>query len=93
MPLPPALLAKLQKRGIVKNAQSGNFLTYRINITFYLEGGETFVEHYDANQDVSDSEDGHKRSGAPGCPNKWIPCHFCTDFCYDHWGDGIPENR
>jgi polyglutamine-binding protein 1 len=32
-------------------------------------------------------------AGAPGCPNKWNPYHCCVEFCYDHWREGMPENR
>lgn len=31
--------------------------------------------------------------GAPGCPNKWISFHQCSEFCWDKWGDGLPEER
>ncbi|KAI6176369.1 Protein CBR-PQBP-1.2 [Aphelenchoides bicaudatus] len=80
MPLPAALLAKLQKRGIIKTAESG---------------GETYVEHHDEKkQDGNElDENGFKRYGAPGCPNRWINYHVCVQFCYDHWGDGVPANR
>lgn len=30
-------------------------------------------------------------TGAPGCPNKWNIFHECSDFCYNHWADGIKE--
>lgn len=78
MVLPPALLAKLQKRGIIKTSQKE----------------EVYAEAYDDKQQKSDDENEENskdRGGAIGCPNKWNQYHVCTDFCHDHWGDGTPE--
>uniref|UniRef100_A0A183CPC9 WW domain-containing protein n=1 Tax=Globodera pallida TaxID=36090 RepID=A0A183CPC9_GLOPA len=77
--LPPLLLQRLKKRGIVPAKN---------------EDEEVFAENYDQD-DGSKSEFSREkyRGGAPGCPNKHIPVHVCTEFCFDHWQEGYPENR
>ncbi|CAI5448098.1 unnamed protein product [Caenorhabditis angaria] len=74
MPLPPALLARLQKRGIIKQEEE--------IIAENYEGDSSKTKTYEENA-----------SGAPGCPNKYNPFHLCVEYCYDHWGDGMPEYR
>uniref|UniRef100_A0A0N4UDS8 Polyglutamine-binding protein 1 n=1 Tax=Dracunculus medinensis TaxID=318479 RepID=A0A0N4UDS8_DRAME len=32
-------------------------------------------------------------SFAVGCPNKWNPYHYCVQFCYDYWKDGLSEKK
>uniref|UniRef100_A0AC34GDZ5 WW domain-containing protein n=1 Tax=Panagrolaimus sp. ES5 TaxID=591445 RepID=A0AC34GDZ5_9BILA len=78
MPLPPALLAKLQKRGIVAQPQAQ---TPQI---------EVYAEHQKEEED--DEEETQNRGGAPGCPNRWNEFHQCTEFCYDHWREGGSED-
>ncbi|KAI6217507.1 WW domain-containing protein [Aphelenchoides besseyi] len=80
MPLPAALLQRLQKRGIVPKAKDDE---------------EVFIESYDGAAEDADEKDEQTRprSGAPGCPNRWNEFHLCTDFCYDHWQEGMPESR
>ncbi|VDP41786.1 unnamed protein product [Soboliphyme baturini] len=75
MPLPPLLLARLKRRGIIKEG----------------DAEEVIAENYD-----DENPEGAKRksgSSASGCPNKWCPFHLCTDYCFDHWGDGVEEHR
>ncbi|KAH7730989.1 hypothetical protein AAVH_02043 [Aphelenchoides avenae] len=80
MPLPPALLERLKKRGIVQEKRDGD--------------EEVFAESYDDREEDEEETDGSKyRGGAPGCPNKWNHYHVCTDFCFDHWQEGYPEHR
>ena len=74
MPLPPALLSRLQKRGIVKSSHE-----------------EVIAESYDS--EGKDKRFEENPSGAPGCPNKYNPYHVCVEYCYEHWGDGMPEIR
>ncbi|KAI6172463.1 Golgi-specific brefeldin A-resistance guanine nucleotide exchange factor 1 [Aphelenchoides besseyi] len=80
MPLPAALLQRLQKRGIVPKPKDDE---------------EVFIESYDGAPEDADEKDEQTRprSGAPGCPNRWNEYHLCTDFCYDHWQEGMPESR
>ncbi|KAL3120708.1 hypothetical protein niasHT_008000 [Heterodera trifolii] len=77
--LPPLLLERLKKRGIVAPKN---------------EDEEVFAESYDQ-EDESKLEISREkyRGGAPGCPNKHNPFHVCTDFCFDHWQEGYPESR
>ncbi|CAD5221515.1 unnamed protein product [Bursaphelenchus okinawaensis] len=82
MPLPPALLARLQKRGIVKAQEKD-------------DEEEVFAENYDSEDSVEDEEEevDQSRGGAPGCPNKWNQYHLCSEYCFDHWHEGTPESR
>ncbi|KAF7632923.1 WW domain-containing protein [Meloidogyne graminicola] len=77
--LPPLLLQKLQRRGIVQDEKKEE---------------EVFAENYDQedNTKVESTKEKH-RGGAPGCPNKHILFHVCTDYCFDHWQEGYPESR
>uniref|UniRef100_A0A0N5ARX4 WW domain-containing protein n=1 Tax=Syphacia muris TaxID=451379 RepID=A0A0N5ARX4_9BILA len=81
MPLPPALLARLKRRGIVKEKP--------------VE--EVIAENYDLETTTGQGNDrkksGRNDAGAPGCPNKWNPYHYCVQFCYEHWKDGTSENK
>lgn len=83
MPLPTALLARLQKRGIVKATEPE------------IEE-EVIAEDYDDNEKITDSHQNGIDSGDSnelkepwiGCPNKWNIYHDCTKFCKEHWGNG-----
>ncbi|TMS34121.1 hypothetical protein L596_001767 [Steinernema carpocapsae] len=90
MPLPPALLARLQKRGIVKQPEAPPADPEEEIIAESYDD-----DHFDEKPDISrvNESDDRPRSGAPGCPNKWNPYHICVNFCYEHWEDGTPENR
>jgi len=86
MPLPPALLARLRKRGIIETDTQE----------------EIIAESYDdesaaAPTTVSDQSSAlnvKSASYAQGCPNKNNPYHQCVEFCHVHWGDGVvPESR
>ncbi|MFH4973862.1 hypothetical protein AB6A40_000571 [Gnathostoma spinigerum] len=83
MPLPPALLARLKRRGIVKEDVRE----------------EVIAESYDAETSANTANNARSKprtssaSGAVGCPNKWNPYHYCVEFCYEHWKDGTPENK
>ncbi|KAL3993913.1 hypothetical protein ACH3XW_19585 [Acanthocheilonema viteae] len=82
MPLPPALLARLKRRGIIHEDAAE----------------EVIAENYDAETPAGAQSNTRQKtekntSGARGCPNKWNPYHYCVQFCYDHWKDGTNENR
>lgn len=80
MPLPPALLARLKRRGIVKEESNE----------------EVIAENYDAeatNAPQTAQKMDKKSWNAPGCPNKWNPYHYCVQYCYDHWKNGTSENK
>ncbi|VDK46495.1 unnamed protein product [Anisakis simplex] len=81
MPLPPALMARLKRRGIIQEDANE----------------EVIAENYDAEatsvpQKSTRSGKDTNASGAVGCPNKYNPYHYCVQFCYDHWKDGTSEN-
>lgn len=50
---------------------------------------EIIAENYDDDSQQIEN----KAAGAPGCPNKNNPFHICVEWCWDHWGDGTPEDR
>ena len=78
--LPPLLLQRLKRRGILAEKKE--------------EEEEVFAESYDPEDETkSDAAKEKFRGGAPGCPNKHIPFHVCSDFCFDHWQEGYPESR
>lgn len=95
MSLPPALLAKLQRRGIIKGSNQGKDLFHINQPSCLISGDEVFAEQYDERKEAEGIEDTSqkKRGGAPGCPNKWNPYHLCSEFCFEHWKEGIPEKR
>ncbi|GIY98862.1 polyglutamine-binding protein 1 [Caerostris extrusa] len=83
MPLPAALLARLQKRGIVQT-------------TLPEVEEEVIAEDYDDNEKVEDNEENGVEAEETnelseswiGCPNKWNIYHDCTPFCKENWGSG-----
>ena len=90
MPLPAKLLARLQKRGIVRDEPDE----------------EVIAESYDDENAIARSRKNPSGeffslmtlsrrfvAGAPGCPNKFNPYHICIEFCYDRWREGVPESR
>lgn len=88
MPIPPALLARLQKRGILKNASEPGSLEPE---------EEIIAEDYDDHQSGADGkpeepaneENKENSKTALGCPNKWNVYHDCSDYCFTHWADGV----
>uniref|UniRef100_A0A0M3HPA7 Polyglutamine-binding protein 1 n=2 Tax=Ascaris TaxID=6251 RepID=A0A0M3HPA7_ASCLU len=81
MPLPPALLARLKRRGIVREDANE----------------EVIAENYDAEGTSSHPAEARTSADkntafAPACPNKYNPYHYCVQFCYDHWKEGISED-
>ncbi|GAB0090572.1 polyglutamine-binding protein 1 [Sergentomyia squamirostris] len=99
MPLPPALLARLAKRGIIDSGKDQES----------VQNEEIIAEDYDDIEEPTQydfepvkkpqenfwSESLKRRitegsnTGYKGCPNKYNIFHKCTLFCINHWGDGI----
>merc|ERR1712241_593108 len=91
MPLPPALAARLAKRGIIskKTAQNPNPVKPTEE--------EVFAENYDDQEEntksipnknlITNSEaiEKIKFMGYPCCPNKWNVYHECSLFCQNNW--------
>jgi polyglutamine-binding protein 1 len=92
MPLPAALLARLQKRGIVNAEASASPASKE----------EVLAENYESDSD-SESEDGKDVGGpapsgaVPACPNTSNPFHTCTLYCSKRYekgeGDGAGARR
>ncbi|VDM48172.1 unnamed protein product [Toxocara canis] len=81
MPLPPVLLARLKRRGIIQEDANE----------------EVIAESYDAEaaalpQKAPRNASDKNLAGAPACPNKYNPYHYCVQFCYDHWKEGTSES-
>ena len=93
MPLPPALAARLAKRGIISKNSAQQSTAKKNDVE------EVFAENYDENQDVDprsstkqssligaiDSLERIKFMGYPCCPNKWNIYHECSLFCQNSW--------
>ncbi|UYV70895.1 PQBP1 [Cordylochernes scorpioides] len=87
MPLPPALLNRLKKRGLIKDGEDGDEPP---------QEEEVIAEDYD-DKDIPlppgvPGEEKNNNSvtiaPAPGCPNKWNIYHECATYCHSHWGSG-----
>ncbi|XP_015792304.1 polyglutamine-binding protein 1 [Tetranychus urticae] len=76
--LPPALLARLQRRGIVPGSNK--------KAKDQEPEEEVIAEDYDDPAAMKGS--GNGKDMAPGCPNKYNVHHDCSDFCFKHWGQG-----
>ena len=83
MPLPPALAARLAKRGIINKSEAQQQHAKE----------EVFAESYDKDEEhekKSKSKPQNSRlfMGYPGCPNKWNAYHDCEPFCLNTYGSG-----
>nr|CAG4634948.1 EOG090X0A6P [Alona affinis] len=88
MPLPPALAAKLAKRGILQQSDTnaGSKTTQKSAEARELE--LKLAEETAAQKEKEDQILELKLKGYKGCPNKWNPYHSCTPFCNEKWGEG-----
>lgn len=93
MSLPPALAARLAKRGII----SQDYVQTQEKKFRSDAEEEVIAENYDSNVKGSKNsdEDGFEISSAQadkhfkghsGCPNKWNVYHECNSFCVKVWG-------
>ncbi|OQV19574.1 hypothetical protein BV898_06348 [Hypsibius exemplaris] len=88
MPLPPALQARLQKRGILtesgtSSATSGFVVPASPNT--FASPAVGISQQYAATHELD------AKSSWPGCPNKCNPFHVCVDYCRQRWGMGYAE--
>lgn len=103
MPLPAALAARLQKRGILsqpeKKPEIGKVLAllpkislnYALNLCVIAEHHEEVIaEDYDDPSKLS-GYDGKPGAPVTGCPNKWNVYHDCSSYCVKRWGNGKPD--
>ncbi|GAB6023361.1 hypothetical protein CHUAL_008158 [Chamberlinius hualienensis] len=106
MPLPPALRAKLLKRGILRTqkqtqpseeviAEDYDDVSHRNNTTTAAAPPPPPIKQSVVAIPPPDPlAVGNLSSeviGAIGCPNKWNIYHDCVVYCYKHWGEGITE--
>ncbi|XP_037051744.1 polyglutamine-binding protein 1 isoform X2 [Bradysia coprophila] len=105
MPLPPALLQKLAKRGLVQKGKTKQ----TTNASHQSE--EIIAEDYDEEPYPYDYEPVKKpmesywserlkrrivdgsSAGYKNCPNKYNIFHKCTLYCVSTYGDGIEPDR
>ncbi|CAG0917542.1 unnamed protein product [Notodromas monacha] len=80
MPLPPVLLARLSKRGLIG--------TRGIPKEDEELEEEIIAEDYDdyTKENIASSFR-MKLTPAPMCPNKWNVHHECSPFCWETWAD------
>lgn len=102
MPLPPALAARLAKRGIVSEGalKEGSEKKSKLDAE-----EEVIAENYDSNfkptsnstlissfsqenEELSSIQADKHFKGHPGCPNKWNVYHECSSYCIRQWGKG-----
>lgn len=107
MPLPPALLKRLSKRGLVDKSVKRTASEKAVQ---NAPAEEIIAENYDDVDENNDykshpkklqhnfwSERVKKRivdgsiNGYKGCPNKYNIHHRCSLFCVNTFGDGIKE--
>ncbi|XP_045166157.1 polyglutamine-binding protein 1-like [Mercenaria mercenaria] len=102
MPLPPALAARLQKRGLLQNKPEVKPpQPISLNTPGNEEVEEVFAEDYDepvkdepvlpepaAETRVKPSQEDEEDSlrEVPACPNRSNPYHECSDYCKQRWG-------
>ncbi|KAG0704208.1 Polyglutamine-binding protein 1 [Chionoecetes opilio] len=92
MPLPPALLAKLAKRGIINTPkdpepESAGGTEEEIIAEDYDDTPHTPLPH--AAYPTLEPQPTDPYQGFPGCPNKWNVFHECSASCRDQWKDRI----
>nr|CAG4641058.1 EOG090X0A6P [Eulimnadia texana] len=85
MPLPPALAARLAKRGLLSNEAPPPKKT----VTFENEEADDYSNLKD------DDDENYEIKGWRGCPNKWNPYHTCCRFCKERWTGGtlVPDSE
>ncbi|XP_049877704.1 polyglutamine-binding protein 1 [Pectinophora gossypiella] len=102
MPLPPALAARLAKRGIIK-PHSAVIPPIDEQPAIVQANEEIIAEDYDSKPDDSIAKEQYWEGiegvnvdpikGHKGCPNKSNIYHECTKFCVKKWKQGkvIPD--
>jgi polyglutamine-binding protein 1 len=99
MPLPPALAARLAKRGIIKPHSNGVGPEVPVHVN-----EEIIAEDYDNKPDDHNNPGEHfwegiegvnvdPLKGHKGCPNKYNIYHECSKFCVKTWKKGktVPD--
>nr|CAG4647253.1 EOG090X0A6P [Megafenestra aurita] len=93
MPLPPALAAKLAKRGILQQTDTNLTTKVTAKSAEVRESEAKLAEETAALKEKEEKLLDIKLKGYDSCPNKWNPYHSCTSFCNEKWGDGklVPD--
>ncbi|XP_077982149.1 polyglutamine-binding protein 1-like isoform X2 [Glandiceps talaboti] len=86
MPLPPTLLARLKKRGLIKQDDSGD-PDEEIIAEDYSDMNPAFYPRSSSQHGGdNDDDDGGDEEMEGGCPNKWNKWHTCSKYCEERWG-------
>lgn len=91
MPLPLALLSRLQKRGIIKTEQEPVVIEAEPEEEVIAEDYDDSTKTADIPLPQPEEVNENKENIVIGCPNKWNIYHECTAFCKEHWGAGKPN--
>lgn len=101
MPLPAALAARLQKRGLLKEQETKPPQSSVLNSSGTEEVEEVFAEDYDdlekpepephfpkveSRIEPPVQEEDSTVHEVPACPNRSNPYHECSDYCKERWG-------
>ncbi|XP_070559096.1 polyglutamine-binding protein 1-like [Ptychodera flava] len=87
MPLPPTLLARLKKRGIIKQDDSGDPNEEIIAEDYSDVNPGFYQQHASASAGSDDSDESDEEEMEGGCPNRWNKWHTCSKFCDERWGE------
>ncbi|XP_014371994.2 polyglutamine-binding protein 1 [Papilio machaon] len=101
MPLPPALAARLAKRGILKTPIAdavNNSGTVQANEEIIAEDYDSKPEDHNAKEHYWEGIEGvnvDPIKGHRGCPNKSNIYHECSKFCVKTWKQGklVPNEK
>ncbi|OWR47642.1 polyglutamine-binding protein 1 [Danaus plexippus] len=98
MPLPPALAARLAKRGILKeptnNDVSFETPTAQVNEEIIAEDYDNNTDQLNHNERFWEGIEGvnvDPIKGHKGCPNKSNIYHECSKYCVKTWKQGKPS--
>lgn len=88
MPLPAALLARLQKRGIVKEKEKQGDEVEEVFAEDYDDPVKEaeFAKPADDPEPAKEEDDGPLTHQVPACPNRENKYHTCVDYCKERWG-------
>ncbi|XP_041969930.1 polyglutamine-binding protein 1 [Aricia agestis] len=97
MPLPPALAARLAKRGLLK-PNSNNSETPPVNEEIIAEDYDNKPEENNTKENFWEGIEGvnvDPIKGHKGCPNKSNIYHECSKYCVKTWKQGriVPSDR
>lgn len=95
MPLPVELAARLSKRGILtaqsvvqENVPLEEVIAEDYDDKKGTSGGKNKTKNESMVVEYSEEDIRYKKSGFPGCPNKYNIYHECSNYCRETFGNG-----